>query len=183
MHGSTTRAGRVGLLLVSHSAAIADGLAEFVAQVAGPDVVIVAAGGAPGGTLGTDGDKVLDGLRSLSGGAGAVVLMDLGSSVLSVRAALQELLTNVARHGEATHVWVKLGKQDSRLVLEVRDDGRGIAPDAGRGNAAAAGHQRRSLGLVGIRERVEQVGGHFDIHRLEPRGTLARVEVPVPAEG
>ena len=86
-----TRNGQVGLLLVSHSAAIAHGLAEFVAQVAGPDVVIVAAGGGPGGTLGTDGDKVLDGLRSLSGGAGAVVLMDLGSSVLSVRAALQEL--------------------------------------------------------------------------------------------
>ena len=81
----------MGLLLVSHSAAIADGLAEFVAQVAGPDVAIVAAGGGPDGTLGTDGGKVLDGLRSLAGGAGAVVLMDLGSSVLSVRAALQEL--------------------------------------------------------------------------------------------
>ena len=95
MDGSTTRNGQrngqVGLLLVSHSASIADGLAEFVAQVAGPDVVIVAAGGGPEGTLGTDGDKVLEGLRSLSGGAGAVVLMDLGSSVLSVRAALQEL--------------------------------------------------------------------------------------------
>jgi dihydroxyacetone kinase phosphotransfer subunit len=91
VNGSPNRNGLVGLLLVSHSAAIADGLAEFVAQVAGPDVAIVAAGGGPEGTLGTDGDKVLDGLRSLSGGAGAVVLMDLGSSVLSVRAALQEL--------------------------------------------------------------------------------------------
>jgi phosphoenolpyruvate---glycerone phosphotransferase subunit DhaM len=86
-----TQNGLVGLLLVSHSAAIADGLAEFVAQVAGPEVAIVAAGGGPDGTLGTDGGKVLDGLRSLAGGAGAVVLMDLGSSVLSVRAALQEL--------------------------------------------------------------------------------------------
>jgi len=83
--------GHVGLVLVSHSAAIADGLAEFVAQVAGPDVVIVAAGGGPDGTLGTDGAKVLDALRGLAGDAGAVVLMDLGSSVLSVRAALQEL--------------------------------------------------------------------------------------------
>jgi PTS hybrid protein len=70
---------------------IADGLAEFVAQVAGPDVAIVAAGGGPDGTLGTDGGKVLDGLRGLAGGAGAVVLMDLGSSVLSVRAAMHEL--------------------------------------------------------------------------------------------
>ena len=91
MEGSPTPNGLVGLLLVSHSAAIADGLAEFVAQVAGPDVAIVAAGGGPEGTLGTDGGKVLDGLQSLAGGAGAVVLMDLGSSVLSVRAALQEL--------------------------------------------------------------------------------------------
>jgi phosphoenolpyruvate---glycerone phosphotransferase subunit DhaM len=83
--------GLVGLVLVSHSAAIADGLAEFVAQVAGPDVAIVAAGGGPDGTLGTDGGKVLAGLRGVANGAGAVVLMDLGSSVLSVRAALEEL--------------------------------------------------------------------------------------------
>jgi PTS hybrid protein len=91
MSAAPTGNGHVGLVLVSHSAAIADGLAEFVAQVAGPDVVIVAAGGGPDGTLGTDGAKVLDALRGLAGGAGAVVLMDLGSSVLSVRAALQEL--------------------------------------------------------------------------------------------
>jgi dihydroxyacetone kinase phosphotransfer subunit len=81
----------VGLVLVSHSAAIADGLAEFVGQVAGPEVAIVPAGGGPDGTLGTDGGRVLDALRSVAGGAGAVVLMDLGSSVLSVRAALDEL--------------------------------------------------------------------------------------------
>jgi dihydroxyacetone kinase phosphotransfer subunit len=81
----------VGLVLVSHSAAIADGLAEFVGQVAGPEVAIVPAGGGPDGTLGTDGGRVLDALRSVAGGAGAVVLMDIGSSVLSVRAALEEL--------------------------------------------------------------------------------------------
>jgi len=91
MSTAPTRNGTVGLVLVSHSAMIADGLAEFVAQVAGPDVAIVAAGGGPDGTLGTNGEKVLDGLRSLADGAGAVVLMDLGSSVLSVRAALHEL--------------------------------------------------------------------------------------------
>jgi dihydroxyacetone kinase phosphotransfer subunit len=83
--------GLVGLVLVSHSAAIADGLAEFVSQVAGPEVAIVAAGGGPEGTLGTDGDRVLAGLRDVAHGPGGVVLMDLGSSVLSVRAALQEL--------------------------------------------------------------------------------------------
>ena len=93
MSETPTGNGHVGLVLVSHSAAIAHGLAEFVTQVAGPDVAIVAAGGGPDGTLGTDGAKVLEALRGLvaGGGPGAVVLMDLGSSVLSVRAALQEL--------------------------------------------------------------------------------------------
>ena len=82
--------GYVGLVIVSHSAAIAAGLAELVAQVAGPDVPIVTAGGGPGGTLGTDGGRVLEALRTVDG-AGAVVLADLGSSLLSVKAALAEL--------------------------------------------------------------------------------------------
>ena len=86
-----SRTGFVGLVLVSHSAEVADGLAKLVSQVAGPSVPIVAAGGGPGGTLGTDGGRVLAALRQVAGSAGAVVLMDIGSSVLSVRAALGEL--------------------------------------------------------------------------------------------
>jgi phosphoenolpyruvate---glycerone phosphotransferase subunit DhaM len=83
----------VGLVLVSHSAEIASGLAGLVGQVAGPDVPIRAAGGMPDGSFGTDGGRVLETLRGAAngGGAGAVVLMDLGSSVLAVRAALAEL--------------------------------------------------------------------------------------------
>jgi PTS hybrid protein len=91
MDGESPNGRFVGLVLVSHSAAIADGLAELVAQVAGPSVPIVAAGGGPDGTFGTDGGRVLGALREAAGSAGAVVLMDLGSSVLSVRAALGEL--------------------------------------------------------------------------------------------
>jgi phosphoenolpyruvate---glycerone phosphotransferase subunit DhaM len=83
--------GYVGLILVSHSASIADGVAELVAQVAGPGVPIVAIGGASDGSLGTDGGKVLEALRVAAEGPGAVVLMDLGSSVLAVRAAQEEL--------------------------------------------------------------------------------------------
>jgi len=86
-----TRNGVVGMVIVSHSAAIASGLAELVAQVAGPDVPIVTAGGGPDGTLGTDGGRVLAAMRAADAGAGAVILVDLGSSVLSVRAALAEL--------------------------------------------------------------------------------------------
>jgi len=85
-----TSNGLVSLVLVSHSAMIADGLAGLLAQVAGPDVPIVAAGGGPEGTFGTDGARVHDALER-AGTAGAVVLMDLGSSILSVRAAMAEL--------------------------------------------------------------------------------------------
>ena len=83
--------GSVGLVLVSHSALIADGVAELVRQVAGPDVRIDPVGGGPEGSLGTDGGKVFDVLRNAAEGAGSVVLMDLGSSILAVRAALEEL--------------------------------------------------------------------------------------------
>ena len=83
--------GHVGLVLVSHSGKLVEGLADLVSQVAGPAVAIVTAGGAVDGSLGTDGTAVLDAMRGAANGAGAVVLVDLGSSVLAVRAALTEL--------------------------------------------------------------------------------------------
>jgi phosphoenolpyruvate---glycerone phosphotransferase subunit DhaM len=90
--------GAVTLILVSHSPEIASGLAEMAAQIAGPAVPIVAAGGAVDGSLGTDGGRVLEALRAAAHGSGAVVLVDLGSSVLSVRAALNELSPDELRH-------------------------------------------------------------------------------------
>jgi PTS hybrid protein len=83
--------GAVTLVLVSHSAELAAGLAEMARQIAGPSVPIVTVGGAVDGSLGTDGGRVLEAMKAGSTGAGAVVLVDLGSSVLSVRAALNEL--------------------------------------------------------------------------------------------
>ncbi len=83
--------GFVGLVIVSHSAPLARGLADLVGQVSGPDVQIEAIGGGAGETLGTDGGRVLEALRRGARGPGSVVLMDLGSSVLAVKAALGEL--------------------------------------------------------------------------------------------
>src|ERR1051325_922780 len=83
--------GLAHLLVVSHSARIAEGLAELLSQVAGPAVAILAIGGASDGSLGTDGGRVLEALEAAGDGPGTVVLMDIGSSVLAVRAALAEL--------------------------------------------------------------------------------------------
>jgi phosphoenolpyruvate---glycerone phosphotransferase subunit DhaM len=80
----------VGIVLVSHSAELAEGAANLAAQVSGGTVTIVAAGGTDDGDLGTSAAKVEHALRQADQGAGVVVLPDLGSAVLTVRAVLED---------------------------------------------------------------------------------------------
>jgi phosphoenolpyruvate---glycerone phosphotransferase subunit DhaM len=83
----------IGLVLVSHSAAIADGLREMVAQVAGDDVPVGTAGGTDDGRLGTSAPRIAESIRAVlaSGADGVLVLLDLGSAALSLEVALEEL--------------------------------------------------------------------------------------------
>jgi phosphoenolpyruvate---glycerone phosphotransferase subunit DhaM len=81
---------RVGIVLVSHSAELAAGTAELAGQVSGGAVAIVPAGGTDDGRLGTSIDKVRDALAKANSGAGVLILPDLGSSVLTVRALLAD---------------------------------------------------------------------------------------------
>ena len=81
---------RVGIVLVSHSAALAEGAAELAAQVSGGTVAIIPAGGTDEGTLGTSSAKVERAVKLADGGAGVVIVPDLGSAVLTVRALLGE---------------------------------------------------------------------------------------------
>jgi phosphoenolpyruvate---glycerone phosphotransferase subunit DhaM len=82
--------GTVGIVLVSHSAELAAGAAHLAAQVSGGTVTIIAAGGTDDGELGTSAAKVQRGLRLAESGLGVVVLSDLGSAVLTVRAVLED---------------------------------------------------------------------------------------------
>lgn len=79
----------VGLLIVSHSAKIADGVRELAAQMAGADVLIVAVGGTGDGGLGTDAMAIAAAAEQLGATDGFVVLLDLGSAVLSTEMALE----------------------------------------------------------------------------------------------
>jgi len=81
---------RVGIVLVSHSAALAEGAAEVAGQIAGGSVIIAAAGGTDDGGIGTSIARVRRAVRHVGAGAGVVILPDLGSSVLTVRALLAE---------------------------------------------------------------------------------------------
>jgi phosphoenolpyruvate---glycerone phosphotransferase subunit DhaM len=87
-------AATVGILLVSHSAELAAGVAHLAGQVSGGTVTIIAAGGTDDGDLGTSAAKVADGLSLADSGVGVVVLPDLGSAVLTVRAVLEDLVGN-----------------------------------------------------------------------------------------
>ena len=83
----------------------------------------------------------------------------------------QEALTNVARHAQATQVAVTLHAVEQSLVLQVRDNGRGVTPDELR--------QARSFGLVGMRERVHLLRGELEINSQPGQGTTIQVRVPL----
>lgn len=79
----------VGIVVVSHSAGLARGVAELAGQMAGPEVRIEVAGGGPDGSLGTDDTLVRDAIRRANCGQGVIVLGDLGSAILTIRHVLE----------------------------------------------------------------------------------------------
>ena len=81
----------------------------------------------------------------------------------------QEALANALRHAEAEHVSVRLGAEDGRLVLEVRDDGVGFDPDA-------AAVRSRRLGLTSMEERAQRLGGRLTLRSEPGAGTTVRLE-------
>lgn len=83
---------------------------------------------------------------------------------------LQEILTNVLRHARASNLYVKLGRSEKCVELEVRDDGVGITENQMRNS--------RSLGLLGMKERALLVGGEVSITGKEGGGTTVLVRVP-----
>jgi signal transduction histidine kinase len=84
----------------------------------------------------------------------------------------QEALHNVVKHANASHATIKLWNEGDRVHLSVIDDGAGFDPDA-----VPRGH----LGLIGMRQRVDLVGGDFKVESRPKKGT--RIEASVPIEG
>jgi PTS hybrid protein len=80
----------VGLLIVSHSARLAEGVVEVAAQM-GSGVPLVAAGGTDDGGVGTSFEKVMEGIGAADQGEGVVVLADLGSAVMTAESVLEFL--------------------------------------------------------------------------------------------
>ena len=79
----------IGIVLVSHSAALAQGLAEMLAAIGSADVPVAVAGGAAHGGLGTSVEFIQAAIDAADQGDGVVIIPDLGSSVLSARTVLE----------------------------------------------------------------------------------------------
>jgi two-component system NarL family sensor kinase len=94
-----------------------------------------------------------------------------------VFSAARELLANAAQHSAADRVQMRFLSDETRVVLEVSDNGRGFDPDL-RLTAIQRGH----IGLQSIAERVEAVGGSLTISSSPAGGTTARISLPVTLE-
>ncbi|WP_328523039.1 sensor histidine kinase [Kribbella sp. NBC_00359] len=82
---------------------------------------------------------------------------------------VSEMLTNAAKHARASVVEVDVEASGGRLRVHVRDDGIGGADS------------RRGSGLVGLKDRIEALGGTFDVHSPPDQGTSVTCDLPVPA--
>ncbi len=128
--------------------------------------------------------SMLEGLRTLAGELRRNTAVDVEVTgdepvdvpvevVAELLAIAREALANVARHSAATHASMHVAMLDESVVLEIQDDGRGLASDT----APRRGHE----GLANMRARAERLGGTFLIESAPGRG--ARIIATVPRAG
>lgn len=92
-----------------------------------------------------------------------------GSVATAVFRIVQEALTNVARHANASEVSISLNETDAGIELTVTDNGRGLA----------ATENKKTFGLLGMRERITILGGSFDIVSQPGQGTRIACRLPL----
>jgi len=86
----------------------------------------------------------------------------------------KEALHNVVKHAQATAVWIDFRRTADSIHCCIRDNGRGFPPESN-----AARHAEQGFGLIGIRERLNVVGGHLHINSAQGHGTELRISIPM----
>ncbi|MDO5133573.1 MAG: dihydroxyacetone kinase phosphoryl donor subunit DhaM [Eubacteriales bacterium] len=81
----------VGIVIVSHSRLAAEGIRELAAQMAGPELRLIACGGLEDGSIGTDAMRIRDAIISADSGDGVCAMVDLGSGIMSTETAMELL--------------------------------------------------------------------------------------------
>ena len=82
---------------------------------------------------------------------------------------VQEALNNAVRHAHARNAKVRVSQSQSRIAIEVSDDGSGFQADRVRG-----------LGILGMEERIRRLGGTLTVDSAPGRGTTIKAELPMP---
>ena len=86
----------------------------------------------------------------------------------------QESLTNVARHANAKKVDVNLQVEKEKIVLSIKDDRRGFEMEKAKA--------KKTLGILGMRERTFMMGGNYEVKSKPGKGTNVIVSVPFPLD-
>jgi len=94
----------------------------------------------------------------------------------------QEAFTNIEKHAHASHVQVRISRQDEQLLLHIHDDGIGL-PQAvyqlQKDGSLVYSNSNGHYGLRGMRERVEAIGGRLTLHSGKEQGTTLEIELPL----
>jgi len=113
-------------------------------------------------------------------------LGDLGEAVtLAVFRCMQEALTNVLKHAQASHIRLAVARREGRLEASIEDNGRGSTADGLAGGltaGVAAGVANAGHGLVGMRERVVALGGSLDAAACAGGGFRVSMVLPLPGD-
>ena len=97
-------------------------------------------------------------------------LANLGERInITVYRIVQECLTNITKHAQAENVTITLTRAADLLLLDIKDDGRGMDVSA----------PRSRLGLIGMRERAEALGAEFSLDAREGEGLSITITVPL----
>jgi signal transduction histidine kinase/ligand-binding sensor domain-containing protein len=117
------------------------------------------------------------------GGAPLIQVSEIGRPTPIDQAAVEELvaiaveaISNALRHAQAKHIEVSVTYHRWKLIVTVRDDGKGIDPQV-----LKTGRREAHFGLLGMRERAKRIHARLDVQSDAGRGTLIRVVVPAYA--
>ena len=119
-------------------------------------------------------DLKTDGINCHFSEVGKPVRLPL-SMEIAVYRIVQETLTNVRKHANATEVNLRLQCQPDKLLVEIRDNGRGFDLSQTLDSAISVGH----MGLLGMKQRVEMLGGDIKIKTGEEAGTAIILSLPI----
>ena len=94
---------------------------------------------------------------------------------ITIYRVVQEALTNIGKHAQASHVAVAIQRHDDTVAFSIADDGRGFDPDRALNRDAA----EKGLGLATMRERVSMLGGTLEVRSREGNGTRITFDLPI----